>query len=157
MKPAGSSRPEPLTYLQERDNQRRHDHPLDVFLQQLNYDVVATLKTSNRRSRRVQKTSRKARNGDANRKEATSTSWCTADLSVILFLPQSLATVTQHESGTEFPSSAKLLQSEELFMPQHFSWGGDSNRRDPTAPAAQSPPPPPVLHLRPPASCPQSS
>lgn len=36
--------------------------------------------------------------------------------------PQSLVTFTQHESGTEFPSVVKPLQSEELLTPQHFNW-----------------------------------
>lgn len=32
------------THLQERNDQRRHDHPLDVLLQKLNHGVMATLK-----------------------------------------------------------------------------------------------------------------
>lgn len=46
--------------------------------------------------------------------------YTTVAFSIVLF-PQLGATMMQHESGTEFPSTAKFLQSAELFTPQHFS------------------------------------
>lgn len=35
---------EAWTHLQEGDDQRRHDHPLDVLPQQLHHGVMATLR-----------------------------------------------------------------------------------------------------------------
>lgn len=50
------------------------------------------------------------------------TVWYTLAASVIVPIPHSFVTFRQHESGTEFPSGLKFLQSEELFTPQHFIW-----------------------------------
>ena len=49
------------------------------------------------------------------------TSWCTLTASVMAPTPHLAVTFTQQESGTEFRSDPKFLQSEELFAPQHFN------------------------------------